>query len=106
MPSARASRRGAFLNWRFAVYGIQNADCSKPAWNSARLFMQRTLHRSGAASNPAARKKELFPRERNDLLLLLTQSLDRQRQHVARLEEHRMGLHAQADARRRAGGDD
>ena len=28
MPSARASRRGAFLNWRLAVYGIQNADCS------------------------------------------------------------------------------
>src|SRR5712671_3005144 len=43
MPSARARRRGDFLNCRFAVYGIQKADCSSPAGfassDSARLFM-------------------------------------------------------------------
>src|SRR5712664_3200246 len=43
MPSARARRRGDFLNCRFAVYGIQKADCSSPAAcvrsDSARLFM-------------------------------------------------------------------
>src|SRR5204863_9133296 len=39
MPSARARRRGAFLNWRFAVNGIQNAECSRSVMKSARLFM-------------------------------------------------------------------
>src|SRR5262245_15096347 len=41
MPSARARRRGAALNWRFAVYGIQNADFLRSAAaKSARLFMR------------------------------------------------------------------
>src|ERR1044071_8756505 len=44
MPSARASRRGAFLNWRFAVNGIQKAARSRSELNSARLFMEVTLH--------------------------------------------------------------
>src|SRR5262245_64694852 len=44
MPSARASRRGAFLNCRFAVNGIQKADCSRSLLNSTRLFMGETLH--------------------------------------------------------------
>src|SRR3954468_11253061 len=39
MPSARTRSRGAFLNWRFAVNGIQNAECSRSVMKSARLFM-------------------------------------------------------------------
>src|SRR6187455_680668 len=41
----------------------------------------------------------------NDLLLLLAQALDAEGHHVARLEEHRVRLDAEADARRRAGAD-
>src|SRR3954471_16187489 len=39
MPSARTRSRGAFLNWRCAVNGIQNAECSRSVMKSARLFM-------------------------------------------------------------------
>src|SRR5262245_38673882 len=38
----------------------------------------------------------------DDLLALLAQALDSQRHHVTGLEEHRVGLHAEADAGRRA----
>src|SRR5262249_59545801 len=58
MPSARASRRGAFLNWRFAVNGIQNADCSRSAPNSARLFMKRHYTAQGRKMHAAAQKKK------------------------------------------------
>src|SRR5678815_1195650 len=39
------------------------------------------------------------------LLLLLAQAADAERHHVARLEEHRLGLDPEAHARRRAGAD-
>src|SRR6266850_1653275 len=51
MPSARASRRGAFLNCRLAVYGIQKADCSSPAMISARLFMALSLLQAPLAAS-------------------------------------------------------
>src|SRR5256886_6085328 len=40
------------------------------------------------------------------LLALLAQPVDSERDHIAGLEEFRLGLHAEPDARRRAGGDD
>src|ERR671914_2492953 len=92
MPSARARSRGDFLNCRFAVNGIQNAACSRPAWNSARLFMRGTLL--------------LLSRVGDDLLPLLAEALDAHGHDVAGLEEHRVRLHAEADAGRGAGGDD
>src|SRR5260221_1070826 len=93
MPSARTSRRGAFLNWRFAVYGIQNAACSRSAAgvgsSGTRLFTATTLLGEG-----------------HDLLALLAQAADAERHDVARLEEHRIRLDAHADPGRRAGGND
>src|ERR1700724_459199 len=40
------------------------------------------------------------------LLLLLAQPIDAERDHVAGLQELRLGLHAEPDAGRRAGDDD
>src|SRR5712692_2846318 len=101
MPSARASSRGDFLNCRLAVNGIQKADCSRPATNSARLFTATSLPQG----RYAAAQKQLCG-EGDDFLALLPESLDGELHHVAGLEEHRCGLDAEADAWRRAGGDD
>src|SRR3977135_1459655 len=50
MPSARARRRGDFLNCWFAVSVIQNADVSRVAGMSARLFMAEHLKELGKSS--------------------------------------------------------
>src|SRR6185295_11583010 len=123
MPSARASRRGAFLNCRLAVKGIQNADCSS-VWavvslGSARLFMRpayswravaalrkQTDGRGSWAEGITALTPISSGGVRHHLLLLLAQPLDGEAHDVARLEEHRRRLDAEADARRRARGDD
>src|SRR5205823_4996901 len=43
--------------------------------------------------------------ELHHLLALLAQPIDAERDHVAGVQEFRLGLHAEADARRRAGDD-
>src|SRR5919106_1002517 len=108
MPSARARRRGAFLNCRLAVNGIQKAACSRPAAKSKRLFMPQTLHRSGRKVHAAAQKPkdagdriprrgiarrrdsqcrlyDLLSAVTDDSLPLLAQALDTKGHQVARL---------------------
>src|SRR5688500_17739279 len=100
MPSARASRRGFFLNCRFAVNGIQKADCSRPALavKSARLFIGRHYTVPGRDGDAAAQRPVVpatsLARVGDDLLLLLAEALDAERHHVAGLEKHRGGLDA------------
>src|SRR5215471_9270799 len=53
-----------------------------------------------------SRPLSLLRLELHHLLALLAQPVDPERDHVAGLEEFRLGLHAEPDARRRAGGDD
>src|SRR5262249_19437480 len=60
------------------------------------------LDGSGAAGKGGV--VPLLPR-RHDLLALLAQSLDAERDHVASFEEFRLRLHAEPDAGRRAGDD-
>src|SRR5689334_17984636 len=55
------------------------------------------------ARAPSAIDQRRMPRV--DRLPLLAQALDAQAHHVARLQVHRVRLHAHAHARRRAGGD-
>ena len=64
-------------------------------------FVDEQLQESRAARRTA--RLHSLARVGNDLLLLLAQAADSQRHDIARLEEHRIRLHAQADARRRAG---
>src|SRR4249920_1886190 len=104
MPSARASRRGAFLNWRFAVNGIQKAACSRSEPNSARLFMQR--HYTAVRCTKKGSDPFCLSLVSDDALLLHAQMLDVERHDVARLQEHRRRLDAEAHPRRGAGGDD
>src|SRR3954471_18462550 len=103
MPSARTSMRGAFLNWRLAVYGIQKADASR--LRSSRLFMETSLLLACGQGYPLLQRENLR-RIGYDLLFLLAQALDSEGHHVARLEEHGVGLDAQAYTRRRPGTDD
>ena len=61
MPSARASRRGVFLNCRLAVNGIQKADCSSSTCLcrlGAACSSPETLHCSGEAVHAAAQKTQ------------------------------------------------
>src|SRR4051812_42813939 len=101
MPSARARSRGAFLNCRFDVNGIQKALCSR-FWtlisrDSARLFMQLAYSSCTAKS---------LGRVGHYTLFLLAETFDHDAHHVAWLQEHCAGLDTHADAGRRAGGDD
>src|SRR2546428_12715593 len=98
MPSARASRRGAFLNCRFEVNGIQNALCSRLVVKSARLFM--CLAYSSGAFWQCTNRKMSLGRVGHDALFLLSEALDRETHHISGLEEHGGRLDAHADAGR------
>src|SRR5262245_6311220 len=54
----------------------------------------------------AASRRRCLTLRPHDLLPLLAQPVDAERDHVAGLEEFRLGLHAEPDARRCAGEDD
>src|ERR1043165_9030046 len=100
MPSARASSRGAFLNCRFDVNGIQKALASRFCTKSARLFMRL------AYSSPPAGRLKTLGRVGHYALLLLTQARNRETHHIPGLQEQRVRLDAEDHARRRAGADD
>src|SRR5437867_2964322 len=102
MPSARASRRGAFLNCRFEVNGIQKALCSRSVVKSARLFMR--LAYSSGALRQCTKWQMRLGRVGHDALFLLTEPGNCETHHISGPEELGSGFDAHADARWRAGG--
>ena len=77
----------------------------RPASGSASIDSRRRRRVRGRTSVPGPQRRTPL-RPRHDLLLLLAEPLDAERDDVAGLEVSAARLHAHAHARRRAGGDD